>query len=339
MRAAVAVALVLGVAGCSAPDDAATRAGSSAIVGGSVDSGDPAVVLLVSYPSDQSSFATCTATLVAPDVLLTAAHCVDPADHAGESFGVFAGSSANAFPTAADLVPKLLPVKEVHVHPSYNPSPPFTADIGVAILQAPLSTPVLPVRMTSLPGDIAGKAARIVGYGQTTYGQPNAEKNSADTVIAAVDSGDTLSVGDLDRRSCVGDSGGPALVVLDGAETIVGVDSYSDLAGCLEPAHYRRTDLYASFLSAWVDSPGGAGGAAGSGGVTGSGGSAGAATGGSAGTGASSSGASSSDDGGCSLSSRPAPRGMAWLAFCIALLGLRRRHSPGFTTLQRTKPG
>jgi len=336
MRAAVAVAFVLGIAGCSAPDDVATRAGSSSIVGGSLDTGDPAVVLLVSYPSDQSSLNTCTASLVAPDVLLTAAHCVDPTSHAGESFGVFVGADANGYATVADLIPELVAVKEVHVHPSYDPSPPFTADIGVAILESPLSTPVLPVRMTPLPSDIAGKSARIIGYGQTTYGQPNAQKNSADTVVAAVDSGDTLSVGDLDRRSCVGDSGGPALVLLDGAETIVGVDSYSDLAGCLEPAHYRRTDLHAAFLGAWIDAPGGASGAAGSGASAGSGGSAGTSAGGSAG---SSSGASSSEDGGCSFSSRPASWSAAWLAALAAVLAFRRRQRPGFATVQRTKSG
>jgi secreted trypsin-like serine protease len=339
MRAAFGVALSLALVGCSAPDGAATGSSVSAIVGGSVDTADPAIVLLASYPADQSTLSTCTASLVAPDVLLTAAHCVDLAVHAGETFGVFLGADANGYPTAADLAPELQPVKEVHIHPSYDPNPPFTADIGVAILESPLSTPVLPVRMAPLPPDIAGKPARIVGYGQTTYNQPNTQKNTADTVVAAVDSGDTLSVGDLSRRSCVGDSGGPALVMLDGAETIVGVDSYADLSGCLEPAHYRRTDVYASFLGAWVDAPGGAGGAAGSGGGTtaGTGGGAGAPAGGSAG--AKSSGASSSDEGGCSLSSRSQRSPAFWLGALLAAFALLRRHSPRSTTVQRTKVG
>src|SRR5262249_48905433 len=74
------------------------------------------------------------------------------------------------------------------------------------------------------------------------------------------DAQDTVVVGDSAHRSCVGDSGGPALVKTGGAETVIGVDSYTDTTGCLEPAHYQRTDVYTDFIDVYAPAPEGSGG-------------------------------------------------------------------------------
>lgn len=262
------MALCLATAcGTSTSDEVIGEAPSS-IIGGTPDAGDPAVVLLAAYPADQSALYLCTGSLIAPDVILTSAHCIDLAEHPGETFGVFLGANAEAYPTASTLIPKLLPVKEVVVHPDYDRAPPFNADIGVVVLAAPLDIPPLPVRVAPLEEDVIGAPARIVGYGQNVYETPNAEKFEADTVVVAIDPGDTITVGDATRRGCIGDSGGPALVAIDGVETIIGVDSYTDLAGCLEPAHYRRTDTYATFLAPYLPASMGSGGSGGAGGAS-----------------------------------------------------------------------
>jgi hypothetical protein len=106
-------------------------------------------------------------------VLLTAAHCLDPETHSGYSFGVFTGADASAYPTAATLAPQLAPVKEVVLHPEYDPDPPFVADIGVAILEEAVSIEPLPFQREALGEDVVGKAARIVGYGQAKYEEPS----------------------------------------------------------------------------------------------------------------------------------------------------------------------
>src|SRR4051812_40415030 len=68
---------------------ATTHAASAGpIIGGAVDTGDPAVVMLAAYPTDHSTLFTCTAVVISPTALLTAAHCVD---HPGFQFGVFFG--------------------------------------------------------------------------------------------------------------------------------------------------------------------------------------------------------------------------------------------------------
>jgi MYXO-CTERM domain-containing protein len=240
---------------CEPTDLERTAVTRGPIIGGSADGNDPAVVLLASYSPDHSILYFCTATVIAPDVLLTAAHCVDEANHPSFTFGVFTGPDANDYTEVADLAPELLAVSEVRPHPSYDTAAPFTADIALVRMAEPLSIEPLAIAWEPLPEDIAGREARIVGYGQIVYEQSNAAKYSATTVVAAVDAGDTITVGDAQHRSCIGDSGGPALVIIDGVETLVGVNSYTDMAGCLEPAHYRRVDQYADFIAELVDPP------------------------------------------------------------------------------------
>lgn len=311
MRRGAAALLAIAIAGCGA--DPAVGEGASAIIGGAVTTGDPAVVMLVSYPPDQSTFDACTASLIAPSVLLTAAHCLDPATHPGYVFGAFTGPDASAFPTAAQLAPQLAAITETHAHPDYDPAAPFHADIGVALLAQPMTVDPLPFARAALDPAIAGGPARIVGYGQTVYGTLNEVKHEAATVVGAVEAGDTLLVGDTTHRSCVGDSGGPALVTIDGVETIAGVDSYTDTLGCLEPAHYRRTDAYAAFLAMYAppkDTPdAGAGGGGGGGGGGGAG---------------------SSEDpasGGCSLDPRPAGGAITPALLALGALLARRRRA------------
>jgi secreted trypsin-like serine protease len=304
-----ALLLTLGLGACAPSSD---REATAPIIGGT-SSGDAAIVMLVSYPADQSVLDTCTAAVIAPKVLLTAAHCVDPATHAGHTFGVFTGADASASPTPAMIGPKLVPIAKATMHPDYDPAPPFHADIAIVELTTPLDVAPLPIVRTSIDPSIAGEKARIVGYGETHYDDPNYARFTADTIIAAIDAGDTITVGDSMHKSCIGDSGGPALVAIDGVETIVGVDSYSDLAGCLQPAHYRRVDTYGDFIVPFVPTATGAGGA-----------------GGGASTSATSSGAGGSAktaDGGCAIQPESSRDGV--LLFCAASAAacwiLRRR--------------
>jgi len=241
------------VAGCVSTVPPAEE--RSAIIGGVRDTGDPAIVLLISYPTNMSTFYTCTASLISPTVLVTAAHCVDDANHHNYVFGAYLGDDASAYATAAAIAPSLSPIAAVHAHPSYGPNAPFVADIGVAILQTPLSITPLPIARTSLPASLPGQPARLVGYGQTVYQTYNAAKYATATSVASLPADDTVVVGDVAHHSCVGDSGGPALVQLGGTETIIGVDSYTETTGCTEPAHYRRVDRYLPFLDTYLPAP------------------------------------------------------------------------------------
>lgn len=209
------------------------------IIGGTAANGDPAVVFLAGFPADRSTMFTCTAIIVSPTAALTAAHCVDHADY---TFGVFLGADASG--TLAELEPQLVPISAVHPHPEYSREPPFTADIAVIEFATPVSITPLAISRTPPIEAMVGLSVRIVGYGQTVYEQPNSRKFAGTTVIAGLDPDDTILIGDTNVRTCIGDSGGP--VLLD--NIVLGVNSYSDTTGCNDPAHFRRTDAYLSFI-------------------------------------------------------------------------------------------
>lgn len=258
MKTAHRLIALLALAACNPPELGQT---SSPIIGGTDDSGDPAVVLLAAYPANHSTLATCTAVVISPTVLLTAAHCVDSVNHPGYTYGVFIGDNANIYPSLAQLEPHLLPVSAVHAHPAYDPDPPFHADVGVVIMAQPLTIAPLPIQRDPLTAAIAGESARLIGYGQRVYGNYNASRVTTNTTVVALDAADTVQVGDASHLSCVGDSGGPALAMMGGVETVIGLDSYSDTTGCTEPSHYQRTDVYLDFFDTYAPpETGGAGG-------------------------------------------------------------------------------
>jgi secreted trypsin-like serine protease len=219
----------------------------AAIIGGTRDTGDPSVVMLVSYPPDLSTYYTCTASVIAPTVLVTAAHCVDAANHPGYSFGAFLGDDASTYATASQIAAQLVPASSVHPHPSYDPTAPFLADIAVVQLASAVAPAPLP--LASSP-PVVNAAARLVGYGEISYPTFNAAKYSADTMVMGT-SDDTVIVGDAQHHTCVGDSGGPALV----GGVVIGVDSYTDTTGCTQASHFRRVDLYRDFLDPYVSLP------------------------------------------------------------------------------------
>lgn len=256
MRRLLLSLAALPLAACAEPAGLELGAAAAPIVGGTAAPDDHAVVLLASYPTDRSVLATCTASVIAPTVLLTAAHCVDPTTHPGWVFGMFPGADASAYPTLAALEPHLVPVASVHAHPSYVRTAPFTADIAVAILATPTDIAPLPVNRAALSSSLTGQPARIVGYGQAQVGVASATRRQAMTVIDGFDPDDTVRVGDAQHVTCLGDSGGPALIAIGGVETIIGVDSYADNGTCDRPAHFRRTDAYAaSFIDTYAPPP------------------------------------------------------------------------------------
>lgn len=201
-------------------------------------------MLLAAYPNDNSALPfTCTAVVIAPRALLTAAHCVD---HTNSTFGVFYGADAMSFDTLDKWKAQLAGVTAVHMHPDYDRDPPFNADIAVVNLAEDVPPTVTPLQFNRTPPvpAMVGLDVKIIGYGQTTPGEYNAVKFSAMTTIAALDPDDTILIGNASARTCLGDSGGPVLL----GNVVLGVDSYTDTGGCVDPAHFRRSDAYVAFI-------------------------------------------------------------------------------------------
>ena len=156
LRRAFALLAALAVH-CSPAADDATNA--SRVVGGQAEGGYAPVGYLAN--SDYPAYKTfCGATLVAPTVVVTAAHCVQ--GYATSSLSVGFGTAGSA-PTVA--------VAQAHVHPDYvyraeGDYAPWN-DVAVLELAQPVTDRVPATIARAVTG---GCAHRYVGYGRDTTG-------------------------------------------------------------------------------------------------------------------------------------------------------------------------
>ncbi len=197
--------------------------------------------------------AGCTGTLIAPDAVLTAAHCIDPA----LTGGIVPGFSLALDTTTGNL--GTVPGRAIHPHESFDIN--VTAfdglgtfyDVGVVLLAQSITT-VEPVKMPR-PDQAAEIAANldldIVGYGRTSN-QTNEVGVLFDARTKLVSLNGTeiqVGMGSPQPQNCNGDSGGPALADLGDGRRIVGIVSRS-FSGveCTMGGIDTRVDAYLTWI-------------------------------------------------------------------------------------------
>ncbi|MBV9949439.1 MAG: S1 family peptidase [Myxococcales bacterium] len=252
-------------AGCSAPVER-TAESRRAITNGTDDPGDPGVVVVQAFvPRSEGGTGggfRGTGTVVSPHVVVTAAHVLAPlAMTRGAAYNVIFGT-----PLVAPSY-TIASVREVHLHPGFNLSDPASGhDIAVVILDAPAAVPPVPLNRGAIDASWVGQPIRFVGYGVTS-----SDDISGSTATARRQGYSTVSGYDplfLDASPtgtlpCAGDSGGPALVLVDHVETLAGVVSFGDAACSV--IDLTRVDTHLDFVDRWVaaaEAPDDAGGAA-----------------------------------------------------------------------------
>ena len=245
---------VLALVGCAGAPPAASV--SQPIINGTVDDGDPAIVMVIAQVPGSMSAALCTGEVISPHVVLTAAHCVAPSTVGeGAQFVVFTGTMLSQ----SSPKDEFLPVSETHYFPSfaYNPMTGGDQDdVAVVILSSPTTIQPIPFNHFPLDKTVKGQPARIVGYGLTdgkdTAGTTAGTKHQAPTTIFDVQA-KTVTLYDNMHSNCEGDSGGPVLVMLDGKEQIAGLTQVG-YVGC--PVDMGSTDTrvdpYADFIDQYV---------------------------------------------------------------------------------------
>lgn len=156
----------------------------------------------------------CTGTLVAPTLVLTAAHCFRSAGSEQDAATVSFGPDAEAPWATIDAAGTYVPEEWVGGAFLELDTP---EDYAVVELAEPAEVP--PMRLLGLPldDDALGRSFLAVGYGRDEDNELPPVRQRAELEIATYS--DTHLIGFLtgldDAQPCPGDSGGPAIVVGD----------------------------------------------------------------------------------------------------------------------------
>jgi hypothetical protein len=232
----------------------------SAIINGSVDYS--AEHMGVVYIHDGTNI--CTGTLIADDLVLTAAHCLE--DESDLSWYEVGFGSDYYYPDDTREV------IETQMHPDYNGNHLLGSDIGIIRLDSGAPSgiktfPVLPKALEIEPAD-EGSQVTVLGFGSDEYGDLGTKRvgtTKIDTVCE--ESGgclvmigypgwaanQTFCFGQEPSGTCMGDSGGPAFVERDGIKYIAGVHSYVGDEDCTSYTCSTSVAAYLDFLGNYIE--------------------------------------------------------------------------------------
>jgi secreted trypsin-like serine protease len=206
-----------------------------AIVGGAAPSNEGVGRAVVTIVGSRGNF--CTGSLIAPTLVLTVGHCVQP------------GAEYKILEYDAQQKPELRDVRSVAIHPGFNLATMLahraTADVALLRLENPvkggtpsvLGAPALPL--------VPGAKFTIAGVGVTVRGDGKSSGVIRTANLVATGKPGTLQIRLVDPEgqgtraglgACTGDSGAPVFEDQQGVAVIVGVVSWSTgpygSAGC-----------------------------------------------------------------------------------------------------------
>ena len=193
------------------------------VVGGTpVQPGEWPDVVLVVAPE-----ALCTGTLIAPDVVLTAGHCIDT-----HPALVLVDSVDYGMPGGEPIK-----IKSATAYPDWQDK----YDVGVLVLEHPASAKPRAIASSCTVKDhlVKGAPVEVVGFGLTTKSGMgmNTRLNEATMAVtdptctsdpycnASIAPGGEFVAGGMGTDSCFGDSGGPLFVPTQHGPALIGVVS------------------------------------------------------------------------------------------------------------------
>ena len=208
---------------------------ADAIVGGAAPAPDAISRSVVTIIGSRGNF--CTGSLIAPSLVLTVAHCVQP------------GSDYKIVQYDADRKPELQDVKAVAIHPGFRMQEMLahraTADVALLRLVIPAKGKT-PARLGTPQSPLEpGNRFTIAGVGVTIRGDGKSAGVIRSAALTATGKPGTLQIRLVDPAgqgtqaalgACTGDSGAAVFEDQEGAPAIIGVVSWSTgpngSAGC-----------------------------------------------------------------------------------------------------------
>jgi hypothetical protein len=150
---------------------------------------------------------SCSATLIAPRTVLSAAHCFYQPQ-----------GRVNVV-----VAPNILPIAATYqVHASAAPP-----DHDVAVLTLDAAATGIEPALLLRTAPLVGEAVTFVGYGRSQLAWPDGKRRAGSSTISDVDGAHFATYGASPTRASIdfGDSGGPAFVVRGGRERLAGIAS------------------------------------------------------------------------------------------------------------------
>ncbi|HEY8076052.1 MAG TPA: S1 family peptidase [Labilithrix sp.] len=245
------------IVGCAGGDPMREHLGAArqAVLEGGVDDTTHAVLVV------EDPLMLCSGVLVAPDVLLTASHCVASAEPDGTTCadthyptGLNAAKTMQVYVGDSIDDPTVMRVTVAEVIPLAGEKTMCGNDIAALRLAKPIAsiTPLVP-RLDAPP--VVGEAVSVVGFGVDDPSDLNSSgtrRRRDDAKVSFVGAraktgpAAELSAGDfaVSIGPCGGDSGSPAL---DAQGRVMGIMSRGDKSSCADMA-YTRIDGHADWL-------------------------------------------------------------------------------------------
>lgn len=252
ISALLAVAALLNFTACQKNASAIydVNADTAKILGGEVVQPSDIVAnstVALKYIEGNSAFPMCTGTLISPNLVLTASHCLRGMNKQGLRIG-FSLDVKNHLD-----VETMVEIADFIIHPKYGSD--RLNDVALIALAKPAPAPYKPVAILAAAYQLTvGMPMLLAGYGVTNdlTGKDTEALRKVTVPMAKILDQEAIVVTDQTKTTgaCNGDSGGPAYLEKDGVLFVYGITRgpHDNAPDCHHFGEYTYASKFETFI-------------------------------------------------------------------------------------------